>query len=140
VEGKTNALSIAHTGECGIAIAGSGRIALGIDIEPVTRFRSLKTDILCGEEHRLIAAFGGEDDNTQGIFWTAKEALAKCVGTGLSTPLCVFEVGHVERWGPMTSLRFRNFPAFQGYVWQNGSFFVALCLRCAEVTSVSQMA
>ena len=129
IEGRSQALSIAHGGTYGIAIVGSGRVSLGIDIEPLILLRNLTADALSVSESHLISTCGVSVEESLGIFWTAKEALAKCLGVGLSVPFSLFEVGHMERWGSVTWLTFSNFPAFQGCVWKFKESLIALSHR-----------
>lgn len=91
------AFSVAHTnGFVVVAIANdtSGPAAVGVDVEAAARWplppsRTWLTDT---ERDRLPAA---DDDTSRRAWvrrWTAKEAVAKALGTGLGTPLTAIEI------------------------------------------------
>nr|WP_143765833.1 type I polyketide synthase [Catenulispora acidiphila] len=84
------AVSIAHTGDVGVAIVRSAvgdHPLIGIDVEQIAARDQSTLDFALSEDelallHRL-AASGGEDVWFT-RFWTAKEAVAKAMGTGLA--------------------------------------------------------
>ncbi|WP_370379009.1 beta-ketoacyl synthase N-terminal-like domain-containing protein [Catenulispora sp. GAS73] len=85
------AVSIAHAGDVGVAIvgpAGDGRTAVGIDVEQVIARDRATLDFALSEDEfarlRLLAADGDGEDLWFARFWTAKEAVAKALGTGLA--------------------------------------------------------
>ncbi|WP_194921624.1 type I polyketide synthase [Catenulispora rubra] len=85
------AVSIAHAGDVGVAIVrpgADGRAAVGIDVEQVVARDAATLDFaMSGDEFallRLLAADGGGEDLWFARFWTAKEAVAKALGTGLA--------------------------------------------------------
>ena len=85
------AVSIAHAGDVGVAIARSAagdRAAVGIDVEQVVARDPATLDFaLSGDELarlRLLATDGDGEDLWFARFWTAKEAVAKALGTGLA--------------------------------------------------------
>jgi acyl transferase domain-containing protein/phosphopantetheinyl transferase (holo-ACP synthase) len=84
------AVSIAHTGDVGVAIvraAAGDRPQIGIDVEQVAARDDATLGFALSEDEltrlRLLAADGGED-LWFARFWTAKEAVAKALGTGLA--------------------------------------------------------
>lgn len=90
------AISIAHSGGHAIAAVSGPGEALGVDIEPLTR---------AGEIAGLATAFGrGELDLAGKRFgadgpvwlWTAKEAVAKALGTGLRGRPDHFEIVEID--------------------------------------------
>lgn len=89
------AVSIAHAGDVGVAIvrpAGDGRAAVGIDVEQVVARDRTTLDFALSEGEfallRPLAADGDGDGDGEDLwfarFWTAKEAVAKALGTGLA--------------------------------------------------------
>ncbi|WP_370353085.1 beta-ketoacyl synthase N-terminal-like domain-containing protein [Catenulispora sp. EB89] len=85
------AVSIAHAGDVGVAIvrpAAGGRAGVGIDVEQVVARDPATLDFALSEDEfarlRLLAADGGGEDLWFARFWTAKEAVAKALGTGLA--------------------------------------------------------
>ncbi len=75
-------VSIAHTGEVGVALAGAGPV--GIDIAEVAEPAASTLAVALGPaEHDLYVDGGAEGPAVRFTrFWAAKEAVAKAVGTG----------------------------------------------------------
>jgi len=84
------ALSLAHSGEVGVALVrpgGPNPPGVGIDVEQVVpREQAAHEFALSDSERALLRALS--DDRTEPLwfarFWTAKEAVGKAEGTGLS--------------------------------------------------------
>jgi acyl transferase domain-containing protein/phosphopantetheinyl transferase len=78
-------VSLAHSGEAGVAVVGSG---VGIDIEEIRdRPPSTEQVALSDTELGLLAALVDETGDSRDVwftrFWAAKEAVSKAIGTGL---------------------------------------------------------
>jgi phosphopantetheinyl transferase (holo-ACP synthase) len=74
-------ISIAHKGSVAVAIVAEG-VDVGIDIEPVQpRSEVFDAMVMTDREHELGAAL--DPDRWRTRLWTAKEAVAKAIGTGL---------------------------------------------------------
>ncbi|WP_235900421.1 beta-ketoacyl synthase N-terminal-like domain-containing protein [Lolliginicoccus suaedae] len=89
------ALSIAHCAELGVAIAASG--PCGIDVEEVLeRDATTEEAALTERERHLLDALASSEANDRALwfarFWTAKEAVAKKLRTGLDGAPKQFEV------------------------------------------------
>ncbi|SFW82829.1 type I polyketide synthase [Amycolatopsis australiensis] len=75
-------ISLAHRGEVGVAIARRG--PCGIDVEEVVPRTESTVDAALGAgEQALFAGLSGDPERWFARFWTAKEAVAKRLGTGL---------------------------------------------------------
>ncbi|GAB3930804.1 type I polyketide synthase [Kribbella albertanoniae] len=79
-------VSISHSGQIGVAIARPG--PCGIDVEEITdRPRSTYEFALGPDERALLSACVTSSGESEAVwfarFWTAKEAVAKSLGTGL---------------------------------------------------------
>ena len=84
-------VSLAHRGEVGVAIARHGRC--GIDVEEVVPRAESTVDAALGAgEQALFAGLAGDPERWFARFWTAKEAVAKLLGTGLRGEPRAFEV------------------------------------------------
>ncbi|WIX99696.1 beta-ketoacyl synthase N-terminal-like domain-containing protein [Amycolatopsis mongoliensis] len=84
-------VSLAHRGEVGVAIARHGRC--GIDVEEVGPRAGSTVDAALGAgEQALFAGLTGDPERWFARFWTAKEAVAKLLGTGLRGEPRDFEV------------------------------------------------
>ncbi|HEX3540645.1 MAG TPA: 4'-phosphopantetheinyl transferase superfamily protein, partial [Acidimicrobiales bacterium] len=87
VPGRPERISIAHTGDVAVALVGRG--AVGIDVEAVEERSPQFAAMACTAAERALLD-GTPVDLTR--FWTAKEAVAKAVGTGLGGKPHRFEV------------------------------------------------
>lgn len=84
-------ISVAHRAEAGVAIARPG--PCGIDVEEVGARRESTVDAALGTgELALFASLPGDPERWFARFWTAKEAVAKLLGTGLRGEPRDFEV------------------------------------------------
>ncbi|WP_410670271.1 beta-ketoacyl synthase N-terminal-like domain-containing protein [Amycolatopsis sp. cmx-4-68] len=84
-------VSVAHRAEVGVAIARRG--PCGIDVEEVAaRAESTLDAALGAAEQALFAGLAGDPERWFARFWTAKEAVAKLLGTGLRGEPRDFEV------------------------------------------------
>ncbi len=86
--------SVSHTSDCVAAVTAPCRI--GIDVERITAFTASLKERLAGPSEWALAS--PIDDTLFCRFWTAKEAVLKAAGAGLSgLPRCsVVEVGKGE--------------------------------------------
>ncbi|RSD07360.1 beta-ketoacyl synthase N-terminal-like domain-containing protein [Amycolatopsis eburnea] len=84
-------ISVAHRAEAGVAIARPW--PCGIDVEEVGTRRESTVDAALGAaEQALFASLPGDPERWFARFWTAKEAVAKLLGTGLRGEPRDFEV------------------------------------------------
>ncbi|WP_410632524.1 beta-ketoacyl synthase N-terminal-like domain-containing protein [Amycolatopsis sp. cmx-4-83] len=84
-------ISVAHRAEAGVAIARPW--PCGIDVEQVGKLRESTVDAALGAaEQALFAGLPGDPERWFARFWTAKEAVAKLLGTGLRGEPRDFEV------------------------------------------------
>ncbi|WP_263170256.1 type I polyketide synthase [Streptomyces sp. SCSIO ZS0520] len=114
-------VSLAHSGEAAVALAGRG--PCGIDLEEVTARPAATVRAACGPEERallarVVAATGEGEDLWFTRFWTAKEAVAKALGTGLGGRPADFRVSAAEP----ERLRVEH----QGSAWE---------VRCSQVAA-----
>ncbi|MEY9931613.1 acyl transferase domain-containing protein/phosphopantetheinyl transferase (holo-ACP synthase) [Catenulispora sp. GP43] len=123
------AVSVAHTGDVGVAIARPGTgtgtggdVLVGIDVEQVVPRDEATVDFALSEAektmlHRLAdsGADGGGDGGADVWFarlWTAKEAVGKALGTGLAGDPRRFTVAECTATGAVVTVRgdARRFP------------------------------
>ena len=101
VTGQPVEISIAHSGELAVALVGhGGGVGVGIDVEAVSERGAQFEPMTCTLAERalldLCAAGLGSRLECVTRFWSAKEAVAKAVGTGLGGRPHRFEVQAIE--------------------------------------------
>ncbi|MFC4104098.1 4'-phosphopantetheinyl transferase family protein [Paenibacillus xanthanilyticus] len=112
-------VSIAHTDRLAACLAFPESIPAGIDIEEMLseeRAELVRSYLTPGELERTTAA-GLSFQEAATLLWTAKESLSKCLRTGLTTPLSVYEIDRVERTGRWLVAGFANFPQYRAFSW-----------------------
>lgn len=87
-------ISIAHAGELAVALVGPDGV--GIDVEIVEDRTAQFEAMACADAERaLLDACGGSRSEWLTRFWSAKEAVAKAIGTGLGGRPHRFEVTEI---------------------------------------------
>jgi 4'-phosphopantetheinyl transferase len=99
-EGTGLQFNLSHTVGL-IALAVSFRSPVGIDVETLGAplCRDAMQSVLNASEHAALARAADWDDAFLAL-WTAKEAVIKAEGMGLSLPLSAIEVQHDRAIGP----------------------------------------
>lgn len=129
-DGLTPGFSLTHTeGLAGFALVRSGRI--GIDIEamrPLAERERFAARIFSGTELARFKTLPGRDQNAALLdAWTAKEAVLKAIGTGISGVMSTVELQAdpgeegsgramvAGENGPSTCWTFRRLPVPEGF-------------------------
>lgn len=123
-------LSIAHSGGAAVALACESGHPVGLDLELAMRTRPdfLEESFTAGER-TFIAGRAGTIEENYCLAWTIKEALAKILRTGLTTPFRVLEFapdsGRAE--API-QVTFSNFTQYKAMAWRIAQFSLAIAL------------
>ena len=109
-------VSITHSETLGFSVAFEGLYPLGIDIEKINvqKFQSIES-LMTSEEKRLTAALINMKELSTIILWTAKEALCKAVGGGLSVFSEITQVMGIFSNQSYTEILFKHFPGYRAY-------------------------
>jgi phosphopantetheinyl transferase len=131
-------VSLSHAGEtCLAAVAPPGR-PVGVDLENVARVRepSLFADSFAPEERAWLDGLEGLAPAERVLrLWCAKEAAAKCLGTGLQGRPEAFRV--VAADAACTKLLVdSDWGAVETSIHQNGSTIIAVAMHEAGDTEV----
>ncbi len=111
-------VSIAHTDDCAVAISSFTDHPVGIDLETID---SKNTDTVIeqlthAENTMFSSIFSNEQKNIGAVvFWTVKEAMAKCIKTGLMTPLSIFELDEIQEIDKGYRSTFTNFGQYKAH-------------------------
>lgn len=84
-------LSISHCDDVTCAVAGDCRV--GVDVEKIrARSSYFYQDVLASDELAFFNNLKQDQDFFGTLFWTAKEAMSKFLGLGLSVPFSAFQI------------------------------------------------
>ncbi|TYP78149.1 4'-phosphopantetheinyl transferase family protein [Paenibacillus methanolicus] len=127
-------VSISHTDRLAACLAFPEMVPAGIDIEEMLseeRSELVKSYLMPGELE-LATAAGLPFREAATLLWTAKESLSKCLRTGLTTPLSVYEIDRVERAGRWIVGGFANFPQYRAFSWlfREAAMSIVLPINC----------
>ncbi|MEM9444385.1 MAG: 4'-phosphopantetheinyl transferase superfamily protein [Verrucomicrobiota bacterium] len=109
-------VSIAHTESLGAALAFSEEHPMGLDVEVIDSSRD-ETIAKTFTEHESVlhSKLGIDQSSAYVLIWTIKEAVAKVLRTGITTPLKIFEVKELAREGKFWISSLKNFPQYKIY-------------------------
>jgi phosphopantetheinyl transferase len=117
-------ISLAHTGGIGACIIFPREHPMGLDLEfPKNESLDSIAQMTTPIEKVLRAESLESDLSFYTRIWTAKEALSKVLGTGLTTPLHVYEVNQLIIKNNYTVSYFKNFTQYKAI-----SFWVNHCI------------
>ncbi|WP_343834582.1 4'-phosphopantetheinyl transferase family protein [Bacillus horti] len=122
-------VSISHADHLAVALAFPEEHPMGIDVEKVSgdneeallrQMLDTELELLKGQQLLL----------NQGLtlLWTAKEALSKVLKTGLTVPLSVLAIHHLEKTDEGYMCEFKNFLQYKTYSWLFDCYVCSLCL------------
>ena len=108
---------MSHSHGRAVALAFPAQYPMGIDLETVA---AVSPATIVGElgasppELTWLATGGVHDATACCVLWTAREALAKSLQTGVNSPLGVFALGEIHAGGDGSWIgRYLNFPRCQ---------------------------
>lgn len=144
-EGKEQvAVGIAHTDSHAVAVSYMIDHPLGIDLEVIDANNAdVVIDQFTKSEENLFKAVFSDDEKSIGavLFWTVKEAMAKCIKTGLMTPLEVFELDSIQRTSSGYISTFTNFGQYKALSYLVDKTMLTIVIpknSYVEYTSVKQ--
>ncbi len=137
-------VSIAHTDDCGIALAFPEAHPLGIDLEKATesRVEAIK-GYLTAPERQESQKLNLSPKVSCIMLWTIKEALSKALKTGLMTDFRLYEVFKIEecmeahqQW---VECEFKNFAQYRAISWFFQDMVCSFVLPKKTVVEVSAL-
>ena len=102
-------LSIAHSGQVGVALASKKIHHIGIDLEENSPDYASKIRLILNDAEKKILC----EEQLEILSWTAKEALSKVLMTGMNTPLKIYEIIEVDKKFDLYYSKFRYFPQYK---------------------------
>lgn len=121
-------VTISHAGPVAAAIGYPAGHPMGVDIERLDRSRyETILSQLTEQEIALVETRVADKLDVATGLWTAKEALAKVLTTGLMTPFQVYHLSEFRLIGPgIWEGFFENFAQYKARVWICSSFALAM--------------
>ena len=120
-------VTISHTKNYGIALAFSRKFVLGIDIEELDNenLDSL-VKILDINEITILADIEKDLHKRLIILWVVKEALGKCLKTGINITLDILSVKYIKEKDFYFEGEFCNFPQYKFIVFKYDSLYISI--------------
>lgn len=110
--------SLSHCETCAASLVYDETLIMGIDIEEVNRnVKKVLENNITAHEASLIKNQAMQEALAFVILWTAKEALAKCLKTGLTVPLELYEVEKIENRDKYFKLTFTHFMQYSAFTF-----------------------
>ena len=111
-------LSIAHSGEWGIAIVFPESHPVAADVEMIKPGNDLSRLIpLTPGENKMLHALPFGQDAAMTLAWTIKEAMSKVIKTGLTASLEIFTISSIKLQGNYLVCEFTNFAQYKAIAW-----------------------
>jgi 4'-phosphopantetheinyl transferase len=110
--------SLSHCETCAASLVYDEALIMGIDIEEVNRnVRKVLENNITTHEASLIKNQVIQETLAFVILWTAKESLAKCLKTGLTVPLELYEVEKIENKEKYFKISFTHFMQYTAFTF-----------------------
>jgi len=114
-------VTLAHCDSCAVSMAYCDEYIFGVDIEPLgnERLEHVISKELTEGEKKAIQSLDHNLGMT--ILWTVKEAVSKCIKTGLTIPLSMLEVNEIRIGAGYYMAKCNNFSQYitNCYILQN---------------------
>lgn len=109
-------VSISHSKGYGAALCFPEEHPMGIDIEALDKLKERAIETQCTEEEvQKISEVTNQ--SPYAVLWTVKEALSKCIRTGMYIDFKYIEVSECEEKDGILILRFQHFGQYKAYVF-----------------------
>lgn len=123
-------VSISHSGKYGLAIVSSNNITIGVDLEKkIIGMKEKKRFINEGNiniEYAVDASLDFQDDEIYTIIWSAKEALLKCLETGVINNMASYDVLNVHICKGYVWGIFKNYPFYKFLGFEYNNYMVSI--------------
>ncbi|ANQ47426.1 4'-phosphopantetheinyl transferase superfamily protein [Flammeovirga sp. MY04] len=104
--------SIAHSQSHVASILFPSDLIIGIDVESNQEEMSAKTKGQITYQEKMLCLAQGVID-VELKLWSAKEALSKCLKTGLTIPFTILEINSIVEMENQVEITFKNFPQYK---------------------------
>lgn len=118
-------ISISHSDQIGIAVAGDCEHPIAVDLEKI-----MKSEAYIGlgfeKELELFTTIELDLNTKYTVLWSAREALGKALKTGLTVPLDVFAIQKIHHLEGCLQILFVNFLQYQVLTFHCMGYVVSL--------------
>lgn len=123
-------LTVSHSKSFGASICFPEAHPMGIDIEALEKIKPKVISTKCTQQElELLEQHLGSNHLAAAYLWTAKEALSKCIKTGLMVDFCLLEVSSIENIQEgVSEVRFSNFYQYKGLLFHSEEIACAIVL------------
>ncbi|OHX68066.1 4'-phosphopantetheinyl transferase family protein [Flammeovirga pacifica] len=104
--------SLSHTSSNITAIIFPKELVIGIDLEGNQEEMALKTKGQITFQEKMLCISNGIELFELRL-WSAKEALSKCIKTGLTVPFQLLEINEISKRNGYLEILFKNFPQYK---------------------------
>lgn len=122
--------SISHSSELGMALVFSIKHPMGIDLEmnSLSHSEAIRSE-MTAKEISMFQSLTLPEGMAFTLNWTIKEAYAKALGVGLTTPFPTFEVKSIELKAPFYFESWLNhFTQFRVHSWICGAYALSIAV------------
>lgn len=124
VEGEANKdIGISHTKGAAVSVAYPACHPIAVDIETHQQNTSFIWDTLTSKEREFV-----NDGTNPIILWSAKEAIAKALRTGFTSPIALFEVAEIKKYSGFMECYFTNFYQYKSFCLELKQYVLTLCV------------
>ncbi|MDF9798521.1 4'-phosphopantetheinyl transferase [Catalinimonas alkaloidigena] len=122
-------ISISHTENMAACVVFPREHPMGLDIETIEKCKAETIESQLTIYERQLSA-GCEINRTQlyTYLWTAKEALAKLLTTGLLVPMSIYQIEAITSQGRFMVSSFTNFEQYQVISFSEGEVILSIAL------------
>ncbi len=118
-------VTITHSETMGISLVSDSRFLFGIDLEWKSQKKSDSVRAFLSAEEQELSD-GTQVKDMELLFWSAKEALGKYLGIGLSAGPDIFKIDRTERQGRFYEVSFLNLTRHRVIGYVSTEFVLAL--------------
>ena len=120
-------ISISHCDNIGTAIVFPDLLSVGIDFEKIDSVHEkLLQGILTESEKKVLETKQINRMEFLTMLWTVKEAVSKCLRTGLSLPLELYETDNITIDNNQYYGTFRSFIQYQFFAIEKDNYVLAI--------------